>query len=73
MIDLVIVNGCLEGVHHVGEDDFVEKQYIKPKPKSVFDSMLKMFKIKNLWVSLAVFYMINHTINIFMKEIIFKP
>lgn len=50
MIDLVIVNGCLEGVHHVGEDDFVEKQYIKPKPKSVFDSMLKMFKRKNLCV-----------------------
>ena len=42
--------GCVEGIHHVGEDDFVEKQYIKPKPISVFDSMLKMFKKENLWI-----------------------
>ena len=33
-----------EGICHIGEDVYVEKIYIEPKPKSVNDSMLKIFK-----------------------------
>lgn len=33
-----------EGICHIGEDVYVEKIYIEPKPKSVNDSVLKIFK-----------------------------
>ena len=33
-----------EGICHIGEDVYVEKIYIEPKPKSVNDSKLKIFK-----------------------------
>ena len=37
-------SGKGEGVYEFGYEDFVEKEYIKTKPKSVFDSMIKNFK-----------------------------
>ena len=73
-----------EGVYQLSECDFVKKKYIEPKPKSVFDSMIKIFnKVESLdkkyellntvnHINLVVFYMINNTVNIFMKETIFS-
>lgn len=71
-----------EGVRQVGEYDFVKKEYIKPKPGSVFDSMIKIFnKVESLDKKYrllntvnqhkfsCIFYRINNTVNIFMKEI----
>ena len=33
-----------EGVYYIGEDVYAEKIYTEQKPKSVYDSMLKIFK-----------------------------
>lgn len=39
-----------EGVRQVGEYDLVKKEYIKPKPESVFDSIIKIFNKVESWI-----------------------
>ena len=53
-------SGKGEGVYEFGYEDFVEKEYIKSKPKSVFDSMIKNFKKLHFWIKK---YKLLHTVN----------
>ena len=68
-------SGDEEGCYRVGDEDLVRKEYIRLKPQSAVHSMIKLFNscLRRININLVVFFMINHMINIFMKEIITSP